>query len=561
MTTAHDLQLLLFPDTTAHLDSELESSNSESLRRSDTPIYQQPLDKYRTSFIFLVKTAEVMKIFTACKLTHTLQTHLGMVVYNGEPRQRSYPRTPSFLAHGERVKLSSKNSTSISEETLVSLFTSCVLECRLPQFRNRYKTSQVERIHFNIHACRNHRIGTAFMKSNITSLRRLDLEQAAAVVISAVGNDGTIANRSEMVRALLNEIDANVFSRSCMWLEDSQSSSTTAVHECKFSNLVTFVRRVIQGKHSVEMGDIDDWSSLLPFLIRIRRCSPRSRCLFIPEWIFREADSTPPPEFCIWDRQGRVPAGQEPTLPPTTDSIVLTRSEYRCIQRRLLRYFRFWDPTIILRKNIKDLEANVIHGAQLIQSRVLPSTETLVVAHYFFALQRRLQRKVVSTLYGTEFLVKGESGTIMQNNPEIPTSFEERLGAFSGEKGLPTSEPVLPQIDQCCLLMESYVRLYGDGDRNKLVFQRDVSGGSGRGPVDEYNLLCDVLKTLCGKAKDLGLEMPGPVRKFLAKDIMAWNEAFGDDAFAGGRVPGWETWLAERREKGIVEAMMNQMMI
>lgn len=157
--------------------------------------------------------------------------------------------------------------------------------------------------------------------------------------------------------------------------------------------------------------------------------------------------------------------------------------------------------------------------------------------------------------------MKGESGTIMQNNPEIPTSFEERLGAFSGEKGLPTSEPVLPQIDQCCLLMESYVRLYGDGDRNKLVFQRDVSGGSGRGPVDEYNLLCDVLKTLCGKAKDLGLEMPGPVRKFLAKDIMAWNEAFGDDAFAGGRVPGWETWLAERREKGIVEAMMNQMMI
>lgn len=83
-------------------------------------------------------------------------------------------------------------------------------------------------------------------------------------------------------------------------------------------------------------------------------------------------------------------------------------------------------------------------------------------------------------------------------------------------------------------LMKSYVRLYGDGDRNKLVFQRGVSGGSGRGPVDEYNLLCDVLKTLCGKAKDLGLEMPGPVRKFLAKDIMAWNEAFGDDAFAGG---------------------------
>ena len=38
------------------------------------------------------------------------------------------------------------------------------------------------------------------------------------------------------------------------------------------------------------------------------------------------------------------------------------------------------------------------------------------------------------------------------------------------------------------------------------------------------------MDTLCGKAKEDGLEMPGPVRKFLAKDIM----------FAGGGVPGWE---------------------
>lgn len=496
-----------------------------------------------------------MKVFTACKLTHTLQTYLGMVLDNGRPQHRLYPSIPSSLVHGERVNMSSEESSSDSEEALLLLFTSCVLGCRLPHFRNRCNTSQVERVNANIHACCNHRIGTAFMKSNITSLLRLDLEQAAAVVLSAVRNDGTVANRFEIVRALLNEIDADVLIRSCMWLEDSQLSSTTAMHECKFSNLVAFIRRVIQGKHSVEMGDINDWSCLLPFLIRTRRCSPRSRCLFIPEWIFREANAIPTPEFCTWDRQGRMPAGHGPSLPPTIDSIVLTRSEYRCIQRRLLRYFRFWDPSIVLRKTIKDLEANVIHGAQLILSRVLPSNDTLVVAHYFFALQRRLQRKVVSTLYGTSFLAKGESGTIVQNNPEIPTSFEERLAAFSGQKGVPTSEPVLPQIDQCCLLMESYVRLYGHGDRNKLVFERGVSGGSGRGPVDEYNLLCDVLNTLCGKAKEEGLEMPGPVRKFLAKDIMAWNGAFGDDAFAGGRVPGWESWLAERRAKGIAEVM------
>lgn len=103
--------------------------------------------------------------------------------------------------------------------------------------------------------------------------------------------------------------------------------------------------------------------------------------------------------------------------------------------------------------------------------------------------------------------------------------------------------------------METYVKIYGKDDRHNLVFVRSVQGGSGRGAVDDYNLLCDILNTLCGKAKEDGLEMPGPVRKLLAKDIMAWNYAFDDDAFAGGRVPGWETWLAERREKGFVHGM------
>ena len=86
--------------------------------------------------------------------------------------------------------------------------------------------------------------------------------------------------------------------------------------------------------------------------------------------------------------------------------------------------------------------------------------------------------------------------------------------------------------------MEAYVKVYGNGDRNNLSFVRGARGGSGRGAVDEYNLLCDILNTLCSKAKEQGLEMPGPVRKFLAKDIMAWNQAFDADAFAGGRVAG-----------------------
>ncbi len=478
-----------------------------------------------------------------------------MVTDNGEPQVRAYPSIPHPLVNNDKVQVSVDSPKSLSEEGLVYLFTSCVLECRLPQFRNTHDDDDVKRLKANIYGCCDTRIDVTFMKRNIESLLRLDLEQAAAVVISAIRNNESIANRSDIVQSLLKEIHPTVIRKSCMWVEYSHTSSAIAIQARKFSHLVARIRHVIQDKHMVDMGDIHEWSSLIPLLLRIRRCSPRSRCLFIPEWIFREAHTDPPSSFCVWDDQGRAAGRHEPTLSPTSDSIILTRKEYRSVQRRLLRYFRFWNPAFSLRRSIKTLEANVIYSAELIRSHVLPSSNTLVVAHYFFALQRRLQRKVVSDLHWTEFLHKGESGNILQNNPQIPTTFEERLSDFSGQTGVPLSGSLLPQIDQCCLLMESYVKVYGNGDRNNLVFVQGVRGGSGRGAVDEYNLLCDILNTLCGKAREQGLEMPGPVRKFLAKDIMAWNQAFDDDAFAGGRVSGWETWLAERRERGIIDGI------
>ena len=510
-------------------------------------VLQRPLTQPRHS--------ATMKIFTPRKLTHTLQTYLGMVMSDGEPQFRSYPCLPDSLVDSKKIQVATDIPTSLSEEALVFLFTSCVLERRLPLFCNTHNSPNVKRLKASIYACCNARIDTAFMKGNIDSLLRLDLEQAAAVVISAIGNDDGIANNSEIVASLVKEIHPTVLSNSCMWFEYSHTNSTKVIQIHKFTHLVTQTRQVIQAKHRIDMGDINDWQSLLPFLLRIRRCSPCSRCLFIPEWIFHEANTTPPSKFCVWDDQGRAAGGHEPTFAAGSDSIILTRKEYRRVQRRLLRYFRFWDPEVHLRQNIKHLEANVIYSSEIIRSQVLSSNDTLVVAHYFFALQRRLQRKVVSDLNWTGFLQKGESGNIVQNNPEIPTTFEERLGSFSGQSGVPLSGPLLSQIDRCCLLMESYVKVYGGGDRNSLVFVRGVSGGSGRGAVDDYSLLCDILNTLCSKAKEEGLEMPGPVRKFLAKDIMAWNQAFDDDAFAGGRVPGWETWLAERREKGIIHGL------
>ena len=142
---------------------------------------------------------------------------------------------------------------------------------------------------------------------------------------------------------------------------------------------------------------------------------------------------------------------------------------------------------------------------------------------------------------------------LYQNNPGILSTFEEKLSGLCGQTGIPVAEADIEhRIDQCCLLMEEYVSNYGNGDRNDLQFLPDMPGGSGRGDVDQYNLLCDILGKLRRAAFTAGLEAPGSAHKFLAKDIMVWNDSFADDAFACGKVPGWEVWLARRRAEGVL---------
>lgn len=505
-----------------------------------------------------------MKIFECNKLTHTLQTNLGMVTDQGKPQQREFINLPKALRDSERIAVPANVPNRLPKEAAVDLFIQCVLEYRLPQSLNVHKPSDdVKRLKRNIHACCDSKVNVDFMKRNIVALHRLDLEQAAAIVISSIRSDVSIANRMGIVDALIKELDPSLLVQSCMWLDRDQQKGEKTVEEGKLSRLINLLWRMCtntkyltENVKLAQRRNIEDSPTLLPLFLRVRRCNPRTRCLFIPQWVFDTAGVKPPSEFAIWDEQGRITPGHGPIAPSEhEDDIVLSRKAFRGLQRRLLHYHRFWDPAIRLRKAIVDFEKSVIYSSEHIKSMVLPSQDTLIVAHYFFALQRRLQRKVVSDLNWTGFLAKGESGNVLQNNPDIPTSFEQRLNEFSGQKGVPLAGHILPQIDQCCLLMEDYVSVYGKGDKNNLVFTLEKRGGSGQGPVDDYNLLCDILKTLCKAAKEQGLAYPGPVRKFLAKDIMAYNDSFADDAFANGRVPGWETWLAQRKELGILKAM------
>ena len=504
-----------------------------------------------------------MKVFASNKLTHTLQTYLGMVTDGGAPRQRLYNDLPSYLVDSEPVSVSAKEPDQLSEEALVSLFSTCILERRLPRFEStrrkstRWFSEEAKQLNRNIDACCDLSIDIDFMKRKLRTHERVDLEQAAAIVISAIRNDTGITNKADLVPALVAELDRTLLTKSCMWLDRFQINPGVSIEEAKFSRFVDLFRRMSR-KQCIstdswklsELSYVKDWASFLPLLLRVRRSSPRKRGLFIPQWVFDAANVAPPPKFAVWDKQGYIKPGHEPMFAsePYMNDIVLSRKAFRALQRRILQYHRFWDAATRLRKAIAYLEHDITCSTDFIRSNVLTSDDTLTVAHFFFAVQRRLQRKVVSDLNWTGFLGKGESGNILQNNPDIPTTFEQRLAELSGQNGVPITGHVLPQIDQCCLLMEDYVSVYGNGDPSTLVFVPGSRGGSGRGAVDEYNSLCDILKTLCKAAKDQGLKYPGPVRKFLAKDIMAYNDSFDDDAFAKGRVPGWEVWLAQRRE-------------
>ena len=518
-----------------------------------------------------------MKVFASYKLTHTLQTSLGMILNQGEPCQRIYPSIPIYLTQNEPFILADRVE-DYSEEQIYEFFSTCVLECRLPESKScvivchlpESKTvtealSKSRHIRSNVYACCNFGADRAFMKRCIVARNRLDLEQAAAVVISAIRNDAAVADRAKIVEALIKELDPKLLTRSCMWLSKEQRAIGITSDGEKFHRFVEWIEGIFkepkylsEDPEPEDLLSARDWRSLLPVLMRIRRCSPRFRCLFIPQWVFEAAAVMPPPAFAIWNSRGCVKPGHEPEASTSSspNNIILSRRRFRTLQRRLLRYWRFWKPEVRLSQAIHDLETDVMYRAQYIKLRVLPSENTLLVAKYFFALQRNLQRTVVSN-FNSVFLEKGESGNISQNNPDITTTFEQRLNEVCGEDGAfpPVTETILEQIDQCCLLMEEYVAVYGNGDRNTLRFSRERWGGSGRGAVDQYNLLCDILKRLRQEANLKGLPYPGPVRKFLAKDIMAFNNSFQDDAFADNQAPGWDLWLNGRRELGALGGM------
>lgn len=478
----------------------------------------------------------------ACKLVPTLETWFGMVKNQGAPTERDPLPIPEELRNAPPMQLEDAPDAG---EAFADHFASCVVERRLPAgFAKNVRDVNI--LQGNVHACCTPDTGVEFMKKIIRSRQRLDLEQAAAVVISSITNDEKINDSETMVRQLVQNLDSTMLMKSCMWIDSLADKDT--VKEQKFNRYRNGIQKVIVAKDPTEADKFSDWADIMKVLMRVRRHNRPRRCLYLPPWVFDAANIKAPEHFrASWGTSGPGIYPELPECEQDGDGIIFSHNQFNYFQRRLFRFYRFWDPEIRLRKAVDSLQEDVKYSTDYIRNRLRDTDETLLVAHYFFALQRRMQLKVVSNNAWTAFLPKGGSSEIFQNNTSIISAFEEKLSEFSGQTGIPIAGDIGRFLQKCCLLMEEYVAVYAKGDRTKLVFVRDVRGGSGRGAVDTYNLLCDLLRLICKDERSEGLNKPGKVHKFLAKDIMAWNNSFADDAFANGKVPGWEPWLAERR--------------
>lgn len=403
----------------------------------------------------------------------------------------------------------------------------------------------------NLRAC-HARVTREDLKRFMVSRARMDLERAAGVVVSAMVTGGHLESAAKLVKEL-----TGVLTTTFMWIPEGQDLPSSDTGALALRHLCEKIPKWLK-KADVEAETPQSLHDLVTILLRVRRCAPKERGLHIPFWMFKEARMEIPEDLKVFfDQQDpwQISRVFPSRSSPSDTIIVLPRKTFRALQRKIFALFRFWRADCRLKRDIQKLENEILFPTDWIDP-VLESGSIAQLCLGFFRCQRRLQKKVVSDIGWSRFLSKGEGRTLYQNNLKTQSTFEQVLAAMAvdqtqatemNDEPLENPEVILSLIDQTCALMKEYVNIFGEGKKENLVFKPGQRGGSGRGPVDKYNLLCDILSELKSKARGVGTtELPGPVHKFLAKDIMAWNNGWADDAFANGKIPGWETWLRDR---------------
>ncbi|KAJ5622103.1 hypothetical protein N7528_005335 [Penicillium herquei] len=410
-----------------------------------------------------------------------------------------------------------------------------------------------KRILGNIQACRE-KITPNDLKRFILSRSRFRLEQAAAIVVSAM----VTAGRMDYARRLIREMDG-ILTTSFLW---TPSYQVTETYIAKTMALHTLCRKLPRWFERVGMQieKPESLADLVKVLLRVRRCEPMDRCLYIPLWMFEESGTEPPEHLQKFldaqDHQGI--SWEFPSYPPREDVIILSKKSFRVLQTRIFELFRFWKPECRLQREASNLEREALFPMEWIEQNVLSTDNIVHLCQCFFHSQRQAQKKVLSTVHWWALVRRWEGKDLYQNDTKLQSTFERVLADIAAEQTtfdtkiiketefLETPERVATLVEQTCLLMRDYVNIYGAGDKKNLIVTSIEQKGA-RGPTNQYNLLCNILFDLKMKAWDLGIDdLPGQVHQFLRSDIMESHDNWEDDAFATGRIPGWELWLADR---------------
>lgn len=483
-------------------------------------------------------------------LLPTLQTYVGMVTNNGEPAARAQysPKIDHSILIDVKARAKRLRILSVAYNDL---------EAKYPKWR----------IDNNFEACALP-VSEEELLRYIASGKRVDTEQAAAMAIGYLAtryeSDGPKPKESDdfedsghsIAQELINDPSiVHMFKNTCMWRQANDLEIFGDPHDVS--------RREKQRKifMMLDVDTLHDYNDDLTFTSTLKKIRRKRSKLNNSQHLTLPAAILCTDELEQWrlDKDYRIHR-QNPI--PGTDLKVISRAKFISIQRLLHGLEGAHDPTSVYVRDVRTLisESGSLSPARLAALR--QSTDPAAIAYSFVAAQRRFQRKVVSDAGWTRFLIKGEGAFVLQNRPDVLTSFEDILVRHATDLRALTAVSCPQGVRDCfnsrqdiedrsfkvCEMMERYVDTFGGGRTDNLVFSRDSMGGSGRGPVDLYNALCDELADCRRRAKAAGFDLGiGHAQKFLAKDIMAWNDAWADDAFAGGKVPGWVEYLARAR--------------
>lgn len=137
-----------------------------------------------------------------------MPTWLGTVVKNGAPQQREFKyQKPQQKSGSTELSVRGVAYLNASESICHDFFAKSLLEDCIPSFSGPHDPADKERLRSNITASHDPAVDINYMKQLIATEKRVDMEQAAAIVLSALLTDKNLKIRDHIVRSLINGID------------------------------------------------------------------------------------------------------------------------------------------------------------------------------------------------------------------------------------------------------------------------------------------------------------------------------------------------------------------